>query len=440
MAASATASPSALPFASPSPPLAAGTHGDPATVGERIMAWADALAVHTEQPGMLTRTYLTEAHHGAAAQLRAWMEAAGMTVRRDAAGNVIGRYEGTEPDAPVLLTGSHFDTVRDAGRYDGNLGVILPIACVAEWNRQGRRFPFAIEVVGFAEEEGVRFKATLLGSRAIAGTFDRNVLDNVDDSGVTMREAMRAAGFDAAGLDAAAFPRERVLAFVEVHIEQGPVLLNQGLPVGVVTAISGATRFIVELEGLAGHAGTVPMDMRRDAAMAGAEIGLFIERRCSGTPGLVGTVGQFNVPNGATNVVPGRAVFSIDIRAGDDAVRQAAVADVLAELERVCARRQVRAQVRKTHEAASVPCAPWLQRQWAEAIARQGVPVRLLPSGAGHDAMAIAAIADVAMLFVRCGNGGISHHPTETMTTADAAIAAAVFRDFVEHFHVGESP
>jgi len=402
--------------------------------GARIMAWADALAVHTEQPGLLTRTYLTDAHHGAAAPLAEWMREAGMTVRRDAAGNVIGRYEGTSPDAPALLTGSHFDTVRDAGRYDGNLGVILPIACVAEWHRQGKRFPFAIEVVGFAEEEGVRFKATLLGSRAIAGTFDTNVLDNVDDSGKTMREVMRAAGFDAAELPAAAHDRQRVLGFVEVHIEQGPVLLNEGLAVGVVTAISGATRFIVELEGLAGHAGTVPMDMRRDAAMAGAEIGLYIEKRCSGKPGLVGTVGQFNVPNGATNVVPGRAVFSIDIRAGQDAEREAAVNDVLAEIERIGARRNVRVQVRKTHEAKSVPCAPWLQSQWAAAVERQGVPVRHLPSGAGHDAMAISAIADVAMLFVRCGNGGISHHPTETMTPEDAQTAARVFADFVEHF------
>ncbi|MDF3836419.1 allantoate amidohydrolase [Cupriavidus basilensis] len=421
--------------ASPSSSVAEAAAPSPAAeAGARVMAWADALAVHTEQPGMLTRTYLTQAHHGAAAQLTEWMQAAGMTVRRDAAGNVIGRYEADTPNAPALLTGSHFDTVRDGGRYDGNLGVILPVACVAEWNRRGKRFPFAIEVVGFAEEEGVRFKATLLGSRAIAGTFDANVLDNVDESGKTMREVMRAAGFDPAGLPAAAHAREQVLAFVEVHIEQGPVLLNDGLPLGVVTAISGATRFIVELEGLAGHAGTVPMDLRRDAAMAGAEIGLFIERRCGGLPGLVGTVGQFNVPNGAANVVPGRAVFSIDMRAGDDAVRQAAVNDVLAEIERVCARRNVRANVRKTHEAVSVPCAPWLQQQWADAIARQGLAVRHLPSGAGHDAMAIAAIADVAMLFVRCGNGGISHHPTETMTTEDAASAAAVFSDFVEHF------
>jgi len=409
---------------------------EPIETGNRIMAWADTLATFTEQPGLLTRTYLTDAHRGAAAQLTEWMQSAGMTVRRDAAGNVIGRYEGLEPGAPALLTGSHFDTVRDAGRYDGNLGVILPVACVAEWNRQGKRFPFAIEVVGFAEEEGVRFKATLLGSRAIAGTFDTGVLDNVDEGGQTMREVMLTAGFDPAGLPAAAHARDKVLAFIEVHIEQGPVLLNEGLPLGVVTAISGATRFLVELEGLAGHAGTVPMDMRRDAAMAGAEIGLYIEKRCGGKPGLVGTVGQFNVPNGATNTVPGKAVFSIDIRASGDADREAAVSDVLAEIERVCARRNIRTNIRKTHEAKSVPCAPWLQQQWADAIARQDVPVRHLPSGAGHDSMAIAALADVAMLFVRCGNGGISHHPTETMTAEDAELAARVFRDFVEHFRL----
>ncbi|MBY4899034.1 allantoate amidohydrolase [Cupriavidus sp. AU9028] len=412
----------------------------PNPIGSQILQWADELASHTEQPGMLTRTYLTPAHHGAAARIRDWMEQAGMTVRRDAAGNVIGRYEAERPGAPALMTGSHFDTVRDAGRYDGNLGVLLPIACIAQWHRQGRRFPFALEVVAFAEEEGVRFKATLLGSRAIAGTFDYAVLDNVDESGVTMREAIRLAGFDPQALPAAACPPQQMLAFVEVHIEQGPVLLNEGLPVGVVTAISGASRFLVELEGLAGHAGTVPMEMRRDAAMAAAEIGLYIERRCSGTPGLVGTVGQLQVPNGATNVVPGRAIFSIDIRAGEDALRQAAVQDVLAEIERVCARRGIRPEVRRTHEAASVPCAGWLREQWAQAIARQGLPVRQLPSGAGHDAMAIAAIADVAMLFVRCGNGGISHHPTETMTAQDADIAARVFRDFVEHFHPQASP
>jgi hydantoinase/carbamoylase family amidase len=402
--------------------------------GALVLRHADQLAQHTETPGMLTRTYLTPAHHAASALLTQWMTEAGMHVRRDAAGNVIGRYEGATPDAPALLTGSHFDTVRNAGSYDGNLGIILPIACIAAWHRQGRRFPFAIEVIGFAEEEGVRFKATLLGSRAIAGTFDYSVLERRDDTGVSMREAIAAAGFDAAALPAAAYRRQDVLAFVEVHIEQGPVLLDEGLPVGVVTAISGASRFMVQASGLAGHAGTVPMGLRRDAAMAAAEIGLYIERRCSGTPGLVGTVGVLEVPNGAANVVPGRAVFTIDIRAEQDTVRQAAVADVLREMQAIAARRNVSLDINQTHDAASVPCAPCLQAQLEQAIAGLGLPLRHLPSGAGHDAMAVAALTDVAMLFVRCGNGGISHHPDETMTAADAQAAADVFTRFVESF------
>lgn len=402
--------------------------------GMTIMRWADALASHTEAAGMLTRTYLSAAHHGAATQLAQWMTEAGMTVRRDAAGNVIGRYEGLAANAPALLTGSHFDTVRNAGKYDGNLGILLPVACIAEWHRQGKRFPFAIEVIGFAEEEGVRFKATLLGSRAIAGTFDDTVLDKRDEQGLTMREAMSTAGFDTAKLGRAAYPQQDVLGFVEVHIEQGPVLLDENLPVGVVTAISGASRFMIEVTGLAGHAGTVPMSLRRDAAMAAAEISLYIEKRCSGISGLVGTVGQFDVPNGATNVVPGKAVFTIDLRAESDAVREAAVRDVLDEMKQIAARRKVSLDISHTHEARSVPCAGWLQEQLANAIFGCGLPLRYLPSGAGHDAMAIASLTDVAMLFVRCGNGGISHHPDETMTTEDAETAAAVFCRFVENF------
>ncbi len=402
--------------------------------GALIMRWADQLASHTEVPGLLTRTYLTAAHSGAAEQLAQWMHEAGMTVRRDAAGNVIGRYEGATPDAPALLTGSHFDTVRDAGKYDGNLGILLPIACIGAWHRQGRRFPFALEVIGFAEEEGVRFKATLLGSRAIAGTFDTSVLDKRDEQGQTMREAMATAGFDADALPACALRRDKVLAFMEVHIEQGPMLLNEGLPVGVVTAISGASRFLVTATGLAGHAGTVPMTLRRDAAMTAAEIGLAIEKRCSGIPGLVGTVGQFDVPNGAANVVPGKAVFTIDIRAESDDVREAAVRDVLDEMKRIAARRKVALDIDPTHEAKSVPCASWLQEQLSDAISGCGLPLRRLPSGAGHDAMAIAALTDVAMLFVRCGNGGISHHPDEIMTAQDAETAAQVFGRFVENF------
>ncbi|RJG04864.1 allantoate amidohydrolase [Noviherbaspirillum cavernae] len=411
--------------------------------GATIMRWADELGRHSEVPGLLTRTYLTPAHAHAAEQLAQWMREAGMQVRRDAAGNVIGRYEGIVPDAPALLTGSHFDTVRDAGKYDGTLGILLPLACIAEWHRQQRRFPFAIEVIAFAEEEGVRFKATLLGSRAVAGTFDTAVLDKCDEQGQTMREALTASGLDAQALPQAAYTKEQVLAFIEVHIEQGPVLLEENLPLGIVTAISGASRFLVSAIGLAGHAGTVPMHLRRDAAMAAAEIGLYIEKRCSGVPGLVGTVGQWNVPNGAANVVPGMAVFTIDIRAESDTVRLAAVRDVLDAMEQIAERRNVRLEVNPTHAAGSVPCAPWLQQQLGAAIAAFDLPVRHLPSGAGHDAMAIAALTDVAMLFVRCGNGGISHHPDEIMTADDAAQAAAVFSRFVENFmprHDAEHP
>ncbi|MDB5773943.1 MAG: amidase, hydantoinase/carbamoylase family protein [Herbaspirillum sp.] len=405
-------------------------------IGQRIMRDADALALYTETAPLITRTYLTAQHRAAAMQLAQWMLEAGMTVRGDAVGNVIGRYEGLTPGAPALATGSHYDSVRNGGKYDGNLGILLPIACVDAWNRAGRRFAHAIEVIGFAEEEGVRFKATLLGSRAAAGTFDSAALDNLDQDGVTMREAIDAAalGFSSADVARAAYAREALLAFVEVHIEQGPLLLNENLPLGVVTAISGATRFAIDIEGQAGHAGTVPMALRRDAAAAAAEMTLAVESRCRQADGLVGTVGQLQVPDGAANVVPGRAMLTIDVRAGDDAVRQAAVADLLQAVEAIAARRGVSAHVRKTHEADRVACAPWLQQQMRQALAAVNLPLRELPSGAGHDAMAMAAVTDVAMLFVRCGNGGISHHPAETMSAEDAAQAARVFSLFVERF------
>ncbi|GAA3952904.1 Zn-dependent hydrolase [Allohahella marinimesophila] len=405
-------------------------------LGHDIMQRAEVLAQHTEQAGMMTRTYLTAAHVAAAAQIEAWMQDAGMTVRRDATGNVIGRYEGTDQHLPMLMTGSHFDTVRNGGKYDGPLGILLPIACIDAWNKLGRRFPFPVEVVAFCEEEGVRFKAPLLGSRAITGTFDYAVLDNQDSDGMTMREAMTAEGLDPESLPSAAMPSDSVAAYLEIHIEQGPVLLEENLALGVVTAISGSTRFILELEGLAGHAGTVPMSSRHDAAMAGAEIALYIERRCTAAAGLVGTVGQFNVPNGAGNVIPGKAVISIDIRAGDDALRIEAVDDIQTEITRITTRRGVRPHLIKTYEAASVACADWLQARLAESMQRHGCPPLSLPSGAGHDAMIIADIAPVAMLFVRCGNGGISHHPRETMTAEDAAMAAQVFADFAENFSV----
>ncbi|WP_293777274.1 allantoate amidohydrolase [uncultured Oxalicibacterium sp.] len=411
-------------------------------IAAEIMQRLQELARHTEQPGMMTRTYLTPAHTAAAAQIGAWMQEAGMHVRRDAVGNVIGHYAACSSinneaqPAPILMTGSHFDTVRNGGVYDGLLGIVLPISCVAAWHKAGVRFPFAIEIVAFSEEEGVRFKAPMLGSRAIAGTFRHSVLEHTDEHGISMQDAMRAAGFDPTTIDASAAKRGSIAAFIEVHIEQGPVLLNAGLPLGVVTAISGATRFMLELQGTAGHAGTVPMTMRHDAAMAAAEFALFVERRCSTVAGLVGTIGQWQVPNGATNVIPGKAILSLDVRAEDDAVRLAAIADLEQELAAICSRRGIRSMLSKTYETSSATCAPWLKRGWRHALQRHEQPTLELPSGAGHDSMAIADIAPIAMLFVRCGNGGISHHPDEILDAADADMAARVFMDFVTHFQI----
>jgi len=282
----------------------------------------------------------------------------------------------------------------------------------------------------------VRFKSTFLGSSALAGNFDMQVLDHADADGISMRAAMREAGHDPAAIPTIARDPRTLAGYVEVHIEQGPVLLEAGRPLGVVTSIAGSVRMLMTITGLAGHSGTVPMTLRRDAAAAAAEIVLLVERRCSTSPGLVGTVGRLEVPGGAINVIPGRCELSIDIRAGSDALRDGAVADVLAEIERITARRNVAIDVRRVLDAACAPCDAAMQRQIAAAISRttrEPAPLHL-PSGAGHDAMKMATITPVGMLFVRCGNGGISHHPDESLAADDAAIAARAFTDFLLHF------
>jgi allantoate deiminase/N-carbamoyl-L-amino-acid hydrolase len=404
-------------------------------VGE-IMAMHERLARFSDDTGALTCTYLRPAHRATAQRIRDFMRAANLDVEIDAIGNVVGRWRCGAPGAKTLITGSHYDTVINGGKYDGRLGVLLPIACVIDLRRRGLTLPCDLEIVAFADEEGVRYKSTFLGSSALAGTFDMKLLDARDDDGVTMLGALRQAGHDPQRIPAIARDPRNIAAYVEVHIEQGPVLLDAERPLGVVTSIAGSVRMLVSIAGLAGHAGTVPMNLRRDAAAAAAEILLAVEQRCSKIPGLVGTVGQLSVPGGAINVIPGRCELSLDIRAGDDAVRDAAVADVLATIERVAAKRNVRVDARRVLEAAGVPCAPSLQRQLAAAIARatgDAAPLHL-PSGAGHDAMKMAALAPVGMLFVRCGNGGISHHPDETMSAADADAAARAFADFLMNF------
>ena len=400
---------------------------------KRIWERVEALAKLSEMEGGLTRVYLSPHQKAANELVLGWMRDAGMGARLDAAGNVVGRYEGERPGLPCLILGSHLDTVRDAGKYDWMLGVIAAIECVRTLHERGRRLPFAVEVIGFADEEGTRFNATLLGSRAVAGTFKAEVLANLDQDGVSMREALRTFGLDPARIGEAARRREDVLAYAELHIEQGPVLEAEGLPVGVVTAINGATRFAVEVHGTAGHAGTVPMNLRRDALVAAAECVAAIERRCAAEPDLVGTVGKLECLPGAVNVIPGKVKFTIDIRSPGDEQRLAAVQDVLAEMAAICKRRNALLTATKTHEGGVAACAAWLQAQIGEAIAAEGLPVRSLPSGAGHDGMAMIDLADIGMLFVRCEKG-ISHNPAEAITLDDVAVAARVFLRFIENF------
>lgn len=402
--------------------------------GPQVMDWAETLGTISDSLENLTCAYMTPAHRRTAGQLRDWMEQAGMDAQIDAVGNVVGRYAALQGDAKTLITGSHYDTVRNGGKYDGRLGILLPIALVRHLNQRGERLPFHLEVIGFAEEEGVRFRSTFLGSSAITGRFAPSLLEKQDGEGVSMRAALTAAGHDPAGIAAIARDPASLLGFVEVHIEQGPVLLERGLPVGVVTAIAGSSRYLVELAGVASHAGTTPMGMRRDAAAAAAEIVLLVEARCSGRGSLVGTVGQLEVPSGSVNVIPGQCRLSLDIRAASDEERLAAVDDILAGVKSICARRGIDEKLWKLVEADAAPCAPGLMDRLGAAIEAAGLPRFDLLSGAGHDAMEMAHIADVAMLFTRCGNGGISHNPLETMTADDAEVAGDVllgfFRDF----------
>ncbi|AKJ31112.1 2-oxo-4-hydroxy-4-carboxy-5-ureidoimidazoline decarboxylase [Caldimonas brevitalea] len=398
--------------------------------GNQVWDWAEQLAVHSDpgyaEHGQLTVTYLTGAHRACAAQLCEWMRACGFDeVGIDAVGNVVGMYFGTaetETRGPRLLTGSHYDTVRNAGKYDGRLGILVPMACVASLRRAGRRLPFDLEVIGFAEEEGQRYKATFLGSGALVGAFDPAWLNQVDASGVTMHAAMQAAGLAIADVPELERQPEDYLGFVEVHIEQGPVLNELDLPLGVVTSINGGVRLVCEAIGTASHAGTTPMDRRRDAATAVAELALYVEQRAARDGDSVGTIGVWDVPGGSINVVPGRCRFSLDLRAPTDLQRDRLLDDVIAEADRIFERRGIVWQHETVMRAAAAPSDPAWQARWEAAVAALGLPVHRLPSGAGHDAMKLHERMPQAMLFVRGGNGGISHNPLETITNDDAQL------------------
>ena len=402
-------------------------------LGNRVWDWAERLAEHSDagfaERGELTVGYLTDAHRAVAHQLRTWMrdDCGFDDVSIDAVGNVVGVYHGETRAARRLLTGSHYDTVRNGGKYDGRLGILVPMAAVGELARARRRLPFAVEVVAFAEEEGQRYRAVFLGSSALTGHFDARWLDQEDADGVAMRTAMEHAGLRVDDIAGIARDPAHYHAFVEVHIEQGPVLSDADMPLGVVTSINGSLRYAGEVIGMASHAGTTPMNQRRDAAAAAAEIVLYAERRAAAEPDVVATVGMLDVPGGSINVVPGRCRFSLDVRATTNPVRDACAADIAAEIARVCARRGVRQSLEETMRASAAPCADAWRVRWERAVASLGLPIHRLPSGAGHDAMKLHEIMPQAMLFVRGQNAGISHNPLESITNDDADLAVRAF-------------
>jgi allantoate deiminase len=406
-----------------------------AALGDAVMRRLDELAAFTDVPGELTRLYLSPAHKAAALQVQVWMEQAGMSARIDAMGNVVGRYEGSRPGLPALLLGSHIDTVRNAGKYDGNLGVVAAIEAVAALNRDGARLPFAIEVLAFGDEEGVRFPTTLTGSRGVAGTLGEQpgALDASDSDGTSVREALVRFGCNPVDIPGEARRGEAVVGFVEVHIEQGPVLEAEGQPIGVVTAIAGASRFRFVVAGEAGHAGTVPMRLRKDALAAAAEMVLAVERTGTGEADLVATVGQLEILPGAVNVIPALARFTLDIRSPSDGSRERAIASLLAELSEIAARREVTLTETRFYDEPAAICDAGLSEALAAAVRRCGIEPRHLPSGAGHDGLAMVALCPIAMLFVRC-RGGVSHNPAESITARDADVAVRVLVDFLRSY------
>jgi len=398
--------------------------------GTQLMARIDALAKVSETPDALTRLYLTPAHAEGVALVGRWMREAGMTARIDGTGSLRGTYKAATPDAPILVLGSHIDTVRTAGKFDGNLGVLTAIAVVDALHRQKIHLPFTIEVAAFGDEEGVRFPSTLTGSKALAGRFSPASLDEVDADGVTRRAALLNFGVDPASIINEALDPSKVLGYVEVHIEQGPVLEAKGLALGIVTAINGASRGHISISGVAGHAGTLPMAMRRDALATAAEMILAIEQIARATPDLVATIGQIEVPGGAVNVVPGGVKMSLDVRAPKDAARHQAIQEIETAIARISAARGTLARLDLAYDALATPCDAALMARFAQVMQQRALPAFELPSGAGHDAMAFRGQIPVAMLFVR-SKDGISHNPAEYSSPEDIGLAAQVLYDFV---------
>ena len=407
--------------------------------GDLIWDWQEALAQYTETQDLnsknLTVTYLSPAHKDCAEFIAERMRECGFDeVSQDAVGNVVGRYHAQDTKARYLMTGSHFDTVRNAGKYDGRLGIFCPMACVKTLFSKGVRLPFGLEVVAFAEEEGQRYAATFLASSALTGQFNPEWLAQEDKDGISMKEAMAAYGLNPDEIALIKRDTSQYLGFIEVHIEQGPVLYNQKRPLGLVTSINGSRRFIAHVQGVASHAGTTPMKLRHDAVGAIAELALFMEERALKDADSVATMGMLEVPNGSINVIAARAHFSMDIRAPNDAQRDAVVEDILNKIKEISERRQVEFKLTESLKISAAPCDTQLMKHWQAAIEDLGLEVFSLPSGAGHDAMKIHDIMPQAMLFVRGLNSGISHNPLESSSSDDMQLAFEAMMNFLMRF------
>ena len=395
-----------------------------------VLQRCDQLGSYSEESDRRTRRYGTEAMRKTNKAVAGWMLAAGMQPRQDAIGNLVARYDAYTPDAKTLVLGSHLDTVRDAGKYDGPLGVLVALACIERLFASGMRLPIAVELVAFADEEGLRFHTAYLGSSAFTGRLPPEALDLTDVDGVTLREAIRAFGGDPEALGTSAHQRDELLGYCEVHIEQGPLLEANDLPVGVVSGIQGQTRVAISMTGVAGHAGTVPMSLRHDALVAAAEFVVAVERRAQDTPELVATVGQLLVEPGASNVIPGHVTFSLDVRHPDDQVRESALATLRAEAEAIAERRGIGVAWEMVSDQPSLRCSPQLIQLQTDTVTAAGYPVLMVASGAGHDAVMMATLTDIAMFFVRC-KGGVSHSPAESVALEDVAVAIEALERFI---------
>ena len=404
-----------------------------------------ALAKISNESGVVTRTFASPAMSRANQLVAGWMRAVGMETHEDAIGNLIGHYArkaeagkagtgkaeaGKATEAKILLLGSHLDTVRNAGKFDGPLGVLLALACVEKLHQKHLRLPFAINVAGFADEEGVRYQSTYLGSKAVAGRFEPADLKRKDADGISMADAIKNFGGDPAKIKAARLNPKNLIGYLEAHIEQGPVLEKENLALGIVTGIAGQTRARVSFLGRAGHAGTTPMPLRRDALCAAAEFILAVETLARRTPGLVATVGQIKAEPGVSNVIPGEVHLSVDIRHAKDSVRRSAQKAVKTIALKIAARRKIKLDGEVVHETPATACSKYLSGLLEQSVKRHQKRTLRLASGAGHDAAILEQITPVAMLFIRCKNG-ISHHPGESVKTGDVRVALDVLNDFI---------